>query len=146
MSMPISPAPASMGRALSLLWLFAILNVLFRDIHEMTTASTINEILSGHLNGVPVTEGALLVGAVLVELLLLAFLLSSVLPSNLSRRLNLMLAPLAVFGVTFGAPNDPDDYFFAAVQIGTFAVIFTFALRWDTSISASETLRGRYAA
>ncbi len=137
--------PAQIGRTLSLLWLFAILNVLFRDIHEMTTARAINEILSGHVNGTPVTEGALLVGAVLIELLLLAFLLSSLLQPAASRWVNVILAPLAVIGVIFGDPSDPDDYFFAAAEIGTFAVIFCLAWRWTTSIPASDDLRGRYA-
>lgn len=143
--MPVSPAPEHMGRTLSLLWLFAILNVLFRDIHEMTTASAVNEILSGHVGGRPVTEGALLVGAIVVELLLLAFLLSGLLRPAASKWLNLILAPLAAIGVMYGQPGDPDDYFFAAVEIGTFAVIFGLGWRWTTSHAATGAVGGRYA-
>lgn len=133
------------GRTLSLLWLFAILNILFRDIHEMTMAGTINEILSGHLNGNPVTESALFAGAFAVELLLLAMLLSSVLAPRLSRLLNLILAPLAVAGVLFAAPNDPDDYFFATVEIFTFALIFALSWNWVTAPLAGQKTGGSYA-
>ena len=67
----------STGRTLTLLGLFAILNTLFRDMHEMAKASAINEILPGHRNGNPVTDGALPAGAFGVEIPLLAMLLPS---------------------------------------------------------------------
>ena len=115
---------------LSLLWLFAILNMLFRDIHELTMADTIREILSGRLNGVAMTEELLVLGALVVELLLLAFLLTSLLPRRQARLLNLVVAPLAIAGAIAAGPSDPDDYFFAAIEVATFAVIFILAWRW----------------
>lgn len=63
-----------MGLKLSMLWLFAILNAVFRDIHELTMAGTIEEILTGQMNGAPMSEGLLVVGAFLVELFLIGFL------------------------------------------------------------------------
>ena len=35
----------------STLWLFAFLNIIFRDIHKFTTAAAVNEILTGVTNG-----------------------------------------------------------------------------------------------
>jgi len=133
------------GRTLSLLWLFAILNILFRDIHEMTMAGTISEILSGRMNGNPVTEGALFAGAFAVELLLLAMLLSNLLVPKAARLLNLVLAPVAIGGVLFGVPNDPDDYFFATVEIFTFALIFVLSWNWVIAPATDKTLGGSYA-
>ncbi len=132
--MPTSP---EFGKSLSLLWLFAILNTLFRDVHEMTIAHNLEEILAGYVNGNPMSEGVLLVGAVVVELLLLAFLLSALLPAHLARMMNLVLAPLAMVGTVFGVPNDPDDYFFAAVVVTTFATIFVLAWRWHPQVDAA---------
>ena len=122
------------GRLLGLLWLFAVLNVIFRDLHEMTMAGTIEEILSGTLNGNPVTEMVLLAGAFAVELLLLGVLLSQVLPPRLSRRMNLVLPPVAALGTFLAPPNDPDDIFFAIVTLLTFALIFMLAYRWTTDV------------
>ena len=94
----------------------------------MAMAGTIEDILDGQMNGNPVTEAALLAGAFAVEILLLAFLLSALLPVHGVRWLNLVCAPLAMVGVVFGAPSDPDDYFFAAVVL--IALVAIFALAW----------------
>lgn len=117
---------------LALLWLFAILNIVFRDIHEFTMASTLNEILSGTVNGNPMSETVLLYGAFVVELLLLAFLLTALLPPTWSRRVSLALAPLAALGMFIVPPADPDDIFFAVVELCAFVAIFLLAWRWTS--------------
>lgn len=134
------PISGHRGPTLSLLWLFAILNILFRDIHELTMASSINEILSGYVNGNPMSEGVLLVGGFAVELLLLAFLLTNLLTPAYARWMNLVMVPVAIGGMIYVPPADPDDYFFAGVVLATLAVIFTLALRWDTG-PATQTLK-----
>ena len=116
---------------LSMLWLFAILNMVFRDIHEFTMASTLNEILSVTINGSPMSETVLLFGAFAVELLLLGFLLTALLPPRTSRILNLVLVPVAVAGMLYIPPADPDDIFFAVVQLCAFAAAFALAWRWQ---------------
>lgn len=126
---------------LSTLWLFAILNIIFRDLHEMTTASTINDILSGTLNGNPVTEGVLFAAAFAVELLLLAFLLSRLAPLHWARRINLALAPLAILGTFAIPPADPDDWFFALVTTCVYATIFALAWRWSLHPSQDQNTR-----
>ncbi|MDD9921695.1 MAG: DUF6326 family protein [Boseongicola sp.] len=130
---------------LSLLWLFAILNMLFRDIHELTMAGTINEILSGTVNGNPMSETVLLFGAFAVELLLLGFLLSAVLPERWARYFNLILIPVAVAGMFFIPPADPDDVFFAVVELCAFAAAFVLAWRWKPD-SQSSGFRGDHHA
>lgn len=123
---------------LSLLWLFAILNMVFRDIHEFTMADTINEVLSGTVNGNPMSETVLLFGAFAVELLLLGFLLSAVLPKRWARGLNLVLVPLAVAGVFSMPPADPDDLFFALVELCAFVTAFVLAWRWTPDAQSHE--------
>ncbi|MFY0682334.1 MAG: hypothetical protein JXR13_17305 [Thalassovita sp.] len=127
------------GTKLSLLWLFAILNIVFRDLHELTMASTIEEILTGHLNGAPMSEGLLVVGAFLVELLLLGFLLSSLLRPKLARWINLVLAPIAILGTLAAQPSDPDDYIFAVIEIATFCAIWWIARGWTPAKPHLET-------
>jgi len=130
---------------LSLLWLFAILNIIFRDIHEFTMASTINEILSGTVNGNPMTETVLLYGAVAVELLLLAFLLTALLPPAKARLLNLVMVPITLLGMAIVPPADPDDIFFALIVFTALAAIFILAWRWSPHAQAKELQRGRHA-
>ncbi len=131
---------------LSMLWLFAILNIIFRDIHEFTMASTLNEILSGTVNGNPMSETVLLFGALAVELLLLGFLLTTVLPPRWSRTLNLILLPIAIIGMFFIPPADPDDFFFAVVELCTFIVAFFLAWRWETGTQPVIRMGDPYAA
>jgi len=128
--MNVPPQQLPMGMKLSLLWLFAILNMLFRDIHELTTASAVNEIIAGTLNGVPVTETLLVIGAIIVELLLIAMMASWMLPAKQARLINLILAPIAIIGTIAARPSDPDDFIFATIEILTFVVIFVSAFRW----------------
>jgi hypothetical protein len=144
--MPAPSASLDLRPTLSLLWLFAILNMIFRDIHEFTTADTLFEILSGSLGGNPVTETALLFGAIAVELLLLGFLLSALLPGRWARRLNLGLVPFVVAGMLYMPPADPDDMFFAAVQLCALSAIFLLAWRWAPQAQAGLRSGGRYAA
>lgn len=121
------------GKTISALWLFAILNTLFRDIHQLVVESTIREILNGHMNGTPVTEAALFAGAFAVELIFLAMLLSRILWPSHARVFNLVVVPLAALGTFIAPPTDLDDYFFATVTLATFAFIFGLAWGWKTS-------------
>ncbi len=137
--------PNDLRPALSLLWLFAILNMVFRDIHEFTMASTLNEILSGTINGNPMSETVLLYGAFAVEILLLGFLLSAVLPARWARNLNLVLVPAAIAGMFVVPPADPDDIFFAIVEICALAAAFVLAWRWTPHTHPFKTRGDGYA-
>ncbi|MEX0281703.1 MAG: hypothetical protein AB3N13_11025, partial [Arenibacterium sp.] len=128
----MTPRPNDLRPTLAVLWPFAILNMVFRDIHEFTMASTINEILSGTVNGNPMSETVLLFGANAVELLLLAFLLTTLLPPRWSRILNLVLVPAAVSGGFFIPPPGPGAYFLSPVGIFSLPPSFTLARRWYT--------------
>lgn len=131
------------GETISKLWLFAILNVVFRDIHELTTASAIAEITSGYVNGNPVTEEALLAGAFAVELFLLAMLLSHLLQPKAARLLNLFLTPLALAGSWYIPPADPDDMFFAITTTLTFTIIFFLSWQWAPEVSKTQKVGGQ---
>ena len=52
---------------LSALWLFILLNIIFRDIHQFVLASHIEMLLTGHYSGIEITEGLMLLGGFLVQ-------------------------------------------------------------------------------
>ncbi len=128
----------STHNTLTLLWLFAILNILFRDMHELAKASAINEILSGTMNGSSVTDGALLAGAFAVEIILLAMLLPSLHVPRLARILNLVAPPLTIAGMFLIPPGDPDDHFFVAVVVATMVAIFVLAWKWRPAMHMDQ--------
>ncbi len=125
----LSPSHDQYRRAVPALWLFAVLNTIFRDLHEMAEASTIEGILSGQMNGAPVTDTALLVGGIGITLMLSLMLLSGLATPRVTRWLNFAVVVLAGFGMTFAPPNDPDDYWFTVVVALSFAAIFILSLR-----------------
>ncbi|UZD89635.1 DUF6326 family protein [Cognatishimia activa] len=126
------------GSLLAMLWVFATFNILFRDIHELTTASALAEISSGYLNGNPVTEEVLFAGSFGVVLYLLAIPASFALPNRAARILNMIFPVLATIGVYLGQPSDPDDFVFATVEIFTFGLIFWIASRWRVTEPMSK--------
>jgi len=136
--MPSSLSASERGTTIAFLWLFAILNTLYRDIHQLVVDTTIQEILTGHMNGNPVTEMALFAGAFAVELVLLAMLLSRLLKPAHARMMNLIVTPIAAMGMMIVPPVDMDDHFFAIVVLATFAAIFALAWTWKTRGSDVE--------
>lgn len=49
---------------LSTLWVFVLLTVIFRDIHELFRQGFLEEIMSGEVNGVEMTETTLLIAGI----------------------------------------------------------------------------------
>ena len=47
---------------LSTLWMFVLLNIIFRDIHDLFRPGFLEEMMTGSVNGTEVTEEALLLG------------------------------------------------------------------------------------
>ena len=99
-------------------------------------------LVSGDTHGNPVTDGALLVGALGVEILLLAMLLPSLpLPrlAPLARILNLVAPLLAITGMCLVPHRDPDDHFFTVVVMMPLVAIFLLAWTWRPALPAERT-------
>ncbi len=114
----------------STLWLFLLLNIIFRDIHELVTAEALQEIMTGVVNGTPVTEGLLLLGAFIVEVPIVMVLLSRVLRYRVNRWANIIAGAATLMIVVTSALTDLDDGFFIIVESVTLLVIIWLAWRW----------------
>lgn len=116
---------------LSALWVFYMLNLFARDIHELGRPGMLEQVMSGVIDGVVVTEGLMLVGGVMVEFPILMALLSLVLRRKINRRLNLIAAPLAiVMTVMTNMKPDLDNVFFAVIQIIALYAAIRIAWTW----------------
>lgn len=131
----------TLGDAISRIWVFTFFTMIFRDLHEMSTASTIQGILNGTFEGNPVTDAGLVFGGFALVLMLLTALLSPLLKPYAAKRLNLIMAPLAFGGIFYLFPNDPDDYLLGGVTAIAISVIFILSLRWHTK-DTSQGLGG----
>ena len=52
---------------LSTLWIFYLLNTIFRDIHEFIEPGLIEKVMTGTFNGTQITENLLLLGGFMAE-------------------------------------------------------------------------------
>ena len=120
-----------MKTKLSTLWIFVLLNVIFRDIHELFRPGLLEEMMTGTVNGVQMTEGTLLLAGIMLELLIVMVILSRLLTYSVNRWANIIVGAIAIaFVIAVGGPKDLDDMFFAAVEVVSLALIIWLSWRW----------------
>ena len=71
---------------LSTLWIFVLLNLFAKDIHEFGRPGMLQQIMTGVVDGVTITEELMLLGGVMFEIPILMVLLSQILPCRINRR------------------------------------------------------------
>ena len=133
------------GNLISRLWIFSFFTMVYRDIHEMAVADTIEGILAGTYEGNPVTDAGLVAGGIVMVLLLATYVLTPILRPNLARRLNLFMPPITIVGVFYLIPNDPDDFVLAAATVVAVLTIFIISFFWRTDASRSVSGEIRHA-
>ena len=108
---------------LAALWLFFLMNIIFRDIHQFLSPGYMDWVLAGEMFGMKVTDEVLLWGGIAVEVMILMVLLPWVLPRRALRIVNLIAALFTAALVVFTPPIDPDDVFFLSVCLPTLLAI-----------------------
>jgi hypothetical protein len=133
---------------LQLLWVFLFLNFIFCDVFTLFHAPTLNQLITGTVDGMAMTEPMLLGFAVLMELGMVMVLVSRLAPFGIARWGNLIVGTLliAVQTVTVLTPGLTLHYlFFSIIEIAALLWIVLAARRWsETEISgrpAAATVR-----
>jgi Sec-independent protein secretion pathway component TatC len=114
---------------LSTLWVFILLNMVFRDLHQFAKSGFIEEVMTGFVNGIKITDELMLLGGILAEIPILMVLLSRLLPDKANKWANIIagIITLAVFAT--GIPSlDIDDAFHMAIE--TAAILWIFRIAW----------------
>jgi len=119
-----------MKAKLSTSWIFVLLNVIFRDIHELFRPGLLEEMMTGTVNGVQMTEGTLLVGGIMLEILIAMVILSRVLPYRVNRWANIIVGAIAILLVIGIGPKDLDNMFFATIEVVALLLIIWYAWKW----------------
>lgn len=125
---------------LQLLWVFLFLNFIFCDVFTLFYGPTLNQLLTGTIDGVAMTQPALLGFAVLMELGMVMVLVSRLAPFGIARWGNVAIGTLliAVQVVTVLTPGLTLHYmFFSAVEIAALLWIVTIAWRWRSADAPS---------
>lgn len=122
---------------MSSLWMFVLLNMLFRDMHELARPGAIEEFMS-----MEVAEGALVASGVALTVFISMITLSRVLPYRATRLTNLAVPVVALGGMFVAPPNDLDDVWFLVVEIVGLLAIIWLSWTWrpgpDSAVPVEE--------
>lgn len=115
---------------LSALWLFILLNIIFRDIHQFVLASHLEMLLTGYYNGIEITEGLMLLGGFLVQVPIAMVLFSLLLTRRVGRPVTFLAAIVTTGVLLSSAPTDMDDTFHLVVELAALVAILWTAWMW----------------
>ncbi len=122
---------SEMKALLSTLWIFIFFNILFKDIHELFRPGFLDQMLTGTVNGNEITDSMMLLAAILMQLPIGMIVLSRVLAYPINRWLNMILPFFTAVIIIANESNpDPDNIFFAIIEIVALAAIAWLAWRW----------------
>jgi hypothetical protein len=124
---------------LSTLWIFAVLNYLYADVYMLYFSPALQPDLlrrmaEGFVAGdIPITQGFVLLTAVLMQTALVMVPLSRVLPYRANRIANIASALFHTLFVLWSLISGPVDWyyaFFVSVEVVTTVTIAVIAWRW----------------
>ena len=116
---------------LSILWVFIILNFFARDIHELGRPGMLEQMMSGTIDGVVVTEMLMLIGGIMIEIPILMTILALLLPHGINRWANIGVGLLTiVMIVAMNLKPDLDNVFFMGIQLIALIGIVGIAWQW----------------
>ncbi len=113
----------------SSLWTVVMVNMIFADILSFMAPGSLAEIINGEMD-VQITEGLLLVFAIILEIPMVMIVLSRVLKYGLNRWVNVIASVITIAFIIGGGSAYPHYIFFAAVQTICMLIIIWFAIKW----------------
>lgn len=119
---------------LSTMWIFVVLNYLYCDVLSLMDSHLLKQLLTGVVEGMPMTQGFLLGASVLMEISIAMVLLSRILKFKANRLVN-MIAGIITTVVQIASLflGTPTMYyiFFSFIEISSTFLIFLIALKWQ---------------
>jgi hypothetical protein len=119
---------------LSLLWMFALFNYIYADIHSLIDPATLKQIMTGYIGSLHITQGFLLGSAILIETAIAMVLLCRVLPYGANRWANIIAGVIhtAAVAASIFIGEAPALYyiFFGTIEIVCTLLIVWYAWKW----------------
>ncbi|MEM6839358.1 MAG: DUF6326 family protein [Cyanobacteria bacterium P01_C01_bin.120] len=125
---------------LSTLWMFYLVNVIFRDIHEFVEPGFIEQAMTGTLNGIQITEPLLLFRGLVAAVPIAMILLSRLLPYGANRWANIIAAAITLAFEINNGTTDLDDTFHLVMKIAALSFIVWSAWRWRNPVLKQHTI------
>jgi hypothetical protein len=123
-----------MPRLMSKIWVFLSLSYIYCDVLSNMEMPVLRMLLEGNIDGIPMTQGFLLLAGISFLIPFLMVVLSTVLPYRASRIVNISAAVIMIIyqSVSFFMGSDITLHYvyFSAVEILGNLAIIVLALRW----------------
>jgi hypothetical protein len=123
-----------MPRLMSKIWVFLSLCYIYCDVLSNMEMPVLKMLLEGNIDGIPMTQGFLLLAGISFLIPFLMVVLSTVLPYRASRIVNISAAVIMIIyqSVSFFMGSDITLHYvyFSAVEILGNLAIIVLALRW----------------
>ena len=115
---------------LSTLWIFVLFNLIFSEFHRLLQPGFLEEVMTGTISGVQMSQEVLLLGAVVLEIPIAMDLLSRVLSYRVNRWANIIAGAMTIAIVLFNMSTDLDNIFFSTIGVVAMSLIVWYAWRW----------------
>ncbi len=123
---------------LSTLWIFAMFNYLYADVYGLYFNPVLQKELwqklaEGFAGSIPITQGFVLITAILMETAIAMVILSRVLKYGANRWMNIIFGAfhtLFVFWSLIGDPVSVFYVFFAVIEMACTLLIIWLAIKW----------------
>lgn len=122
---------------LSALWLFVLLNIIFRDLHQLAMKPFLEMLLTGTYNGIEVTEELMLLGGFLAEVPIAMVLFSLLLTRRIGRPVTFLAAIITGVTLLSSTPADMDDVFHLVIELVALGSILWTAWTWPEQSHAT---------
>jgi Sec-independent protein secretion pathway component TatC len=119
-----------MKMKLSTLWVVVMFNMVFADILSFMRPGFLEEVMTGYAGEIQITQGILLVFAVLLEIPISMIILSRVLKYRPNRLANIFASVITIAFVIGGGSSDLHYLFFASVEVLCMSLIIWLAWKW----------------
>lgn len=130
---------------LSTLWIFAMFNYLYADVftlffNPVLQKELMQKLAEGFAGSIPITQGFVLITAILMETAIAMVILSRVLKYRANRWVNIVSGAFHTVFVAWSMIGDPVSLFyvfFAAIEIACTLLIVWLALRWKPAVDSA---------
>jgi hypothetical protein len=130
---------------LSTLWIFSMFNYIYADVYALFFNPVLQKELwqkfaEGFAGNIPITQGFVLLTAVLMETAIAMVILSRVLKYGANRWTNIIFGAfhtLFVFWSLIGDPVSSFYVFFAVIEMACTLLIVWLAIRWKPAVDAA---------
>ena len=119
-----------MKTRLSALWIFILFNIIFLEFHKLLQPGFIEEVMTGTINGTRMTQGVLLLGAIVLEIPIAMALLSRVLKYRVNRWANIIAGAMVIAIVITNVTTNLDNIFSSTIAVVASLLIVWYAWKW----------------